>query len=264
MTTPGPRRLTWESTRHRRRLQPASGADPAAGAGRAGSPQTCSSSLASSQPTGAVLWQRRGAQRCPPRAPGGLRPAGMAGAGGRGAGRARAPFSGHKHRGPSAGAGPGLRGQGARSEPRARPGTGTGSALAGPRLPPAPARPAPHKHPGGGRGPGGGSGSGWDSAAGPVTPTEPSPSPTPSDSRKFRHCPGRSARLWVPPPPSAHPGPARRPHGRVRGLPAPPQRRPGAAAGGRQLPPPPPPIVCAALPRSAPSALPLRAGPAPR
>lgn len=144
VTTPGTRGLTWESTRHQRRLQPASGADPAAGAGRAGSPQTCLSSLASSQPTGAPGSCRSagGSQRWPPRAPAaaadglrlaGLRLAGIAGArggpAGRGGERARAPFSGREHRSPSAGAavgsglrgaGAGMRGRAGRSSPRDR------------------------------------------------------------------------------------------------------------------------------------------------
>lgn len=146
MTRPATRGLTWESTRHQRRLQPASGADPAAGAGRAGSPQTCLSSLASSQPTGAPPSCRStgGSQRCPPRAPAaaadGLMLAGIAGArggpAGRGGGRARAPFSGREHRSPSAGA--------------AGPGSAAGSGGQGPAcgdrraaLRPAPAAPRP-------------------------------------------------------------------------------------------------------------------------
>lgn len=154
MTTPGTGGLTWESTRHQRRLQPASGADPAGGAGRAGSPQTCLSSLASSQPTGAPPSCRSagGSQRCPPRAPAaaadglmlaglmlaGLMLAGIAGArggpAGRGGERARAPFSDREHRGPSAGAAGPAAGSG-------RQGPACGDGRAAPRPAPAPAPP---------------------------------------------------------------------------------------------------------------------------
>lgn len=259
MTTPGTRGLTWESTRHQRRLQPASGADPAAGAGRAGSPQTCLSSLASSQPTGATPSCRSagGAQRCPPRAPAaaadGLMPAGIAGArGGPGGGRGRAPFSGREHGGP--------RGRGGQQTPGGRGRhAGTGEPLLAPRPPrgrrrlrargssrPVPGcRPPPgspcavtntqrrQRRPGrrvrqglgiGGRPghPGRAHGAipAADSLSQPQVPEgRHLPRGTPQGAAG---CPGGEQWRWVPPPPpSAHAGAPRRPHGRVRRAPHP-------------------------------------------